>query len=223
MQFRQFSSIRRLHGNNIENISTSFFRDKCNEFNKVHIDIGTGDAKFIYKLAKENPQNLYVGIDSSCDVMGFIAWKVKRKPSRGGLVVQNLELLHMPVEDIPDEFSKIAHYITINYPWGSLLKGITDPDPKMIETISKISHVKAEIFLNFNYTLYSDKSLIHRLKIQDLTQKSVLETMKTCFSKHKLHFIEQNLGNNSPVKTMWGQHLTLGSGREVLSLKFYRE
>ena len=221
-QLRWASSIRRLQGKRVELFSASYFRKICNQFDKVHFDIGTGNARFVYNLAKENSEHLYIGIDSNCDRMGLIAWKIKRKPSRGGLVAQNLELLHMSIEDIPDEFSNMADFVTINYPWGSLLKGITDPDPRMIETISKISHVNAEIVLNFNYTLYSDKTLIDRLSVQDLTQRRVLEKIKACFFTNNLHCIEQRVGNNSHVKTEWGQHLTLGSGREVLSLKFCR-
>ncbi len=221
--FRHFSSVRRFQRTHIEEISTLIFRDRCREFKKVHFDLGTGDAKFIYRLAKKDPETLFVGIDSNADSMGHIAWKVKSKVSRGGLAVQNLELLHMPVEEIPDEFSNLADCVTINYPWGSLLRRITEPDLKMAKTISKISRIASQVHLHLNFTLYSNKTLIHRLKVQDLSERAALEAVKRCFSRYQLYLVEQSLEDSSRTRTTWGQHLALSSGRQVLTLRFLKE
>ncbi|MBS0628768.1 MAG: hypothetical protein JSS30_00915 [Verrucomicrobia bacterium] len=223
IKWRMISTITRLNGNRLETVPFTVLSEQFDKFSKTHVDIGTGDAKFIYRLAKDNPSYFYIGIDSNPDGMGHISWKIKRKPSKGGLTVPNLELLHMSVEDLPSEFSQVAHCVTINYPWGSLLKGVTDPDPKILESISKILHVGGELFLNLNYTLYSDKRLISTLEITDLEGKEAVEKLKNIFSFYQLRFREKGLDNRNFAGTTWGKHLTLGSGRETLSLKFSRE
>ena len=51
-----------LQGVNTVELSINEFLTKVKMYNKVHIDIGTGDARNIYKLAVNNPCTLYIGI-----------------------------------------------------------------------------------------------------------------------------------------------------------------
>ena len=50
----------------------------------VIIDIGTGDGRFVYQSARQNPNKFYIGIDPNVTPLEKISEKIHRKPSKGG-------------------------------------------------------------------------------------------------------------------------------------------
>ena len=63
----------------------------------VIIDVGTGDGRFVYQCARQNPRSFYIGIDAHPPALEKISEKIHRKPSKGGL--PNLLFVHAAVED----------------------------------------------------------------------------------------------------------------------------
>ena len=45
----------------------------------VIIDIGTGDGRFVYQSARENPNKFYIGIDANAKPLEKISMKATRK------------------------------------------------------------------------------------------------------------------------------------------------
>jgi 16S rRNA (adenine(1408)-N(1))-methyltransferase len=50
----------------------------------VIVDIGTGDGRFVYQSARENPRKFYIGIDPNVRPLEKISEKIYRKPAKGG-------------------------------------------------------------------------------------------------------------------------------------------
>jgi tRNA G46 methylase TrmB len=48
----------------------------------VVIDIGTGDGRFVYQSARQNPKKFYIGIDPNVRPLEKISEKIYRKPSK---------------------------------------------------------------------------------------------------------------------------------------------
>lgn len=48
--------------------------------------------------------------------------KATHKPAKGGL--PNSMFVEAAIESLPDEFEGVADEIHINFPWGSLLRGL---------------------------------------------------------------------------------------------------
>jgi 16S rRNA (adenine(1408)-N(1))-methyltransferase len=83
----------------------------------VVIDIGTGDGRFVYQLARENPRKFYIGIDVNPEPLQKISRKVHRKPTKGGL--PNAIFIQATVEALPPELDGVADEVHIHSRGGA--------------------------------------------------------------------------------------------------------
>lgn len=115
----------------------------------IIVDIGTGDGEFAYKLAKDNPDRLVIGIDPNHANLVKTSSKIYKKTAKGGL--SNALYVLASIEDLPDELAGIANQVFINFPWGSLLQKVILVDKNAWKNISKICNVNAIIDLLAGY------------------------------------------------------------------------
>lgn len=139
----------------------------------IIVDIGTGDGKFTYKIAKENPDRLVIGIDPNAKGVEKYSAKIYKKVARGGL--ENALFVLATVEDLPEELNGIANQVFINFPWGSLLAGIVKVEDKCWDNIKRICKKGAFIDLLFGYDERYDKTEIQRLKLPTLSRNFIYE------------------------------------------------
>ena len=93
---------------------------------RVVIDLGSGDGRWVYESARKDPGSTYVGLDPDSDGLSDYAYRASRKPARGG--VANAHFVVASVERLPPELAGIADLVRVNFPWGSLLRGLLAPD-----------------------------------------------------------------------------------------------
>ena len=72
----------------------------------IVVDLGTGDGRFVYQSARQNPQRFYLGIDASANLLAKISEKIHRKPAKGGL--KNALFIQAAVEALPEEDIQVA-------------------------------------------------------------------------------------------------------------------
>lgn len=125
---------------------------KTRGFKKVHVDLGTGDARNIYKLAVNNPDTLYIGIDPVKNNMLEISKKIVKKSQKGG--VSNVLLVIAAAESLPDILFNTADSISVLFPWGTLLEYVIRPDTEVLRNVSKLARENAGFEI---VTTYSEK------------------------------------------------------------------
>jgi 16S rRNA (adenine(1408)-N(1))-methyltransferase len=103
----------------------------------VIVDIGTGDGRFVYQLARQNPNRFYIGIDANAAALKEISTKATRKLAKGGL--NNVLFVQAAVENLPIELNAIADEIHIHFPWGSLLKAVATGNADVLQNLRRIS------------------------------------------------------------------------------------
>lgn len=74
-----------IRGKKIFNLSRADLIKHIQEYDIIAIDIGTGDGRFVYELAQDNPNWFCIGIDSERSNLEEYSAKIHKKPSRGGL------------------------------------------------------------------------------------------------------------------------------------------
>ncbi|MBL8014560.1 MAG: hypothetical protein JNK26_00005, partial [Candidatus Doudnabacteria bacterium] len=111
--------LRQIIGKEVRELSSEDFQNLKSGFSKCVIDMGTGDGRYVYDMAKDDPQTLYVGVDADKQQMQDLSHKANRKPAKGGL--DNVLFLWAPAEQAPQELVGCADELIINFPWGSLL------------------------------------------------------------------------------------------------------
>lgn len=114
----------------------------------VIIDIGTGDGRFVYQSARQNPNKFYIGIDPNVRPLEKISEKIHRKPSKGG--APNVLFIQAAVEDLPPELDGVADEVHVHFPWGSLLRVFATGDVDILRHVRRICSAGAllEVVIN---------------------------------------------------------------------------
>lgn len=82
--------------------------------NPLHIEIGMGKGKFIYEMARRNPQINYIGIEKYSSVLLRAIQKMEAEP------LPNLKFIRMDAEEITDVFAEEEVdkiYLNFSDPW----------------------------------------------------------------------------------------------------------
>lgn len=206
-----------LENKQIVSYTVEEFLKKTHFFKKLHLDLGTGDGKFLYKQAKLFPETYYIGIDANLSNMSYLSWKVCCKPSRGG-GQKNIALIHSLVEHLPEELCSIGDSMTINFPWSSLLHGLVTPDRNMLSRIVRLGKKNSSIQILLNYTIFQNHVYREKLQLPHVTTQYVHQYLKGVYLQEGIRISEVALQNLSINASSWGKSLTLSGNREVLLL-----
>ena len=131
------------------------------------MDIGTGDGRFVYQSARQNPNKFYIGIDPNVRPLGKISEKIHRKPSKGGAA--NVLFIQSAVEDLPAELYGVADEVHVHFPWGSLLRAIVMGDEAVLSNLRRICSPGALLEVVLGLDPVRDRSEIDRLELPPFT------------------------------------------------------
>lgn len=114
--------------------------DMVSRHAQVHIDIGTGDGRYVQHLARVHPTALVIGLDACRENLHASS---QRAPDNALFVIANA--LALPVE-----LRGLATRITVNFPWGSLIEGLLTPDAALLEGLRGICRPGAALEVRLN-------------------------------------------------------------------------
>lgn len=198
--------IKTLFNQNEKKISVEDFLVEAKLFKDVWIDIGAGDCKFLYSIAKSQPNTFCIAVDANEEGMREISRKVERKPAKGGLPSKNLIFVVSSIEEFPTSIKEIADQVTINYPWGSLLKGLLEPSPLILQKISSLAKSSSEILILLNYSMFDDHTYIKKLGLPNLTPSYVDQVLIPEYAKFRLQIVKHAVLSKEET-TYWGKKL----------------
>lgn len=193
-------------------ISDDEFLNKINSYNKVIIDLGTGQGSFVYFNALENKDCFYVGLDSCRESMKKYAIKQFKNK------VENLIYVIMNAQNVDKVMENKFSEVYINLPWGSLLQGIFDEELGIINSISKISKTGCRINICFSYDEKFEKNEIEKRSLPVLNEEYFENQFKKVYDKHNIVIenIEYIVKDKLNFISKWMKVLT-----ESKSRKFY--
>lgn len=199
-------------------ISAIELRERINGCKHVLIDIGTGDGLFVYRWAATHANTYCIGIDAAALNMRNVSAKTIRKPAKGGL--PNALFIVAGLERLPAEIQGLADTITINFPWGTLLKALVTPDVQSLKAIACLAQADARLIVLINYSVFQDQDYATRIGLPNLTQEFIQEVLKPKYAAASIEITGYAfLQKEVPHRTTWGQHLILGSSRETLMIE----
>jgi 16S rRNA (adenine(1408)-N(1))-methyltransferase len=109
-------------------------------YKSVHIDIGTGDGRFVQHVAQTCPNTFVIGLDACRENLQDVS---RRAPDNALFVIANAYAL-------PTELYGLAAQVSINFPWGSLLEGLLNGDTDLIDGLMKIAQADASLDVRLN-------------------------------------------------------------------------
>lgn len=187
----------------------------------IVVDIGTGDGKFVYELAKQNPNTLFIGIDTNRNNVVKTSLKTIKKKSRGG--VKNALFVPASISQLPEELYERANQVFINFPWGSLLHAIATADENALQEVCKIMKNGASLDIIFGYDVHTDTSEIQRLQLPDLTEAYLNAELIPGFELlgfTNTKCIHLNTGKLQNYPSTWAKKLRERTNRTYYYLQF---
>lgn len=188
-------------------------------YSRIVFDIGTGDGKFPYESAKNDPHTLWVGIDADRSSLEEYAHKIYRKPSKGGL--PNVLYVIANANQLPDELYKKADQIWIILPWGSLLQGMVQGQPDFLQNLSAVAKPGCEIRVFVNYDLRYEGNEIGKLQLPTLSDEYIRNILAPQYLLHGLQLASwETLDNLKMVTTpsTWARRLGYGRTRTTTQM-----
>ena len=186
---------------------------------EVVVDLGTGDGRFVLRLARARPEALVVGVDALAEAMEASASRAERKPSRGG--AENALFVACDALAPPAALTGRASLVTVNYPWGSLLRAVGAPDPAGLAAIAGLLRPGGKLVALLNASAAENSSYAERLELPRLEPERLVpgwEAAGLAVEEARLLAPHQQ----PPHRTTWGQRLVRGSGRETLLVSAVR-
>ena len=183
----------------------------------VIVDIGTGDGRFVYRKARENPAKFYVGIDANAKPLEKISMKATRRPAKGGAA--NVVFVQAAIENLPEELNDTADEIHIHFPWGSLLRAIAIGEGAVLRSLNRISTPGCLLEVVIGIDRTRDGAEVERLNLPSLSAdylKNVLAPNYETFG-----FFVRESGPVSPgdwahLQSSWARRLKRNDQRQVV-------
>lgn len=207
-------------GNNTDLINRTELENITSNFNKIIVDLGTGDGRFVYKNAKANPDNFYIGIDPSEKLLQ----EYSKKSNKDKL--NNTLFIRASIEMLPGELKGVANKLHINFPWGSLLGGIINTKEKIIKNMLFMLSKLAEVIIIFGYSPSAEPTETDRLNLEKINRGVIEKKIIPEFESKGLELVEikklkkDDLGN---IESTWGKKLEFGQDRPVFKVILKKE
>ncbi len=109
-------------------------------YRAVLMDIGTGDGRYVRHVAQRQPTWFAIGIDACRENLRAAS---RDAPPNALFIIANALAL-------PGELRGVATRITINFPWGSLLRGLLGGDPALLGGLAALARPGATLEIRLN-------------------------------------------------------------------------
>ena len=129
-----------IRGRKSHELDMNGFKGRVASYNRILLDLGTGDGRYARTHAEQHPDWFVIGVDACRENL--------RAHSQTKL--QNVLFVIASAQELPHEFSGLISHVTINFPWGSLLESLLAGDPKLIRGLKSVSRTRASLDLRLN-------------------------------------------------------------------------
>ncbi|MDD3187215.1 MAG: tRNA (guanosine(46)-N7)-methyltransferase TrmB [Bacilli bacterium] len=124
---------------------------------EIYVEIGSGRGKFIYEMAKINPNIMFIAVEKYASALYKLVKRLELDP------VDNLKLVCTDASEIDDIFDKDISILYLNF---------SDPWPKKRHHKRRLT---SDIFLDKYESIFFDKKeIVMKTDNQDLFEYSVV-------------------------------------------------
>lgn len=172
-------------------------------------------------LAKREPDTFVIGIDANKKPLEKPSVRITRKPVKGGL--PNAMFIQAAVEDLPSELASLADRVTVNLPWGSLLRAALLPDAEVLRGIRRLIKPGGTFGVVTAIDPLRDSQELERLGLAELTDRHLDVDLIRSYQNagfRRAENMNSEPEDESPIGTTWGKRLSRSPGRLVRRFNF---
>lgn len=118
-----------IRGKTSRDLDLNELQERLNNYNRILLDLGTGDGRYVHSLAERFPDDFIIGVDSCRENL--------HEYSRAKL--PNMLFIISNAQSLPCELNGLISHISINFPWGSLLNGLLTAETSLMRGLERIS------------------------------------------------------------------------------------
>lgn len=189
-------------------------------YTTIAVEIGTGNGKFVYEMAKTQPEIFFIGIDADRTNLMKYSHKIYRKPERGGL--PNVLYVISGIENLPYELDNISDTTWIVLPWGSLLQGLILGEKSILRSIRRISSVQSVLKMFISYSIKYEPAEMEKLRLPELTPDYIDGTLTSLYAEEGITITEKTFLTNETLRSIpskWARRLASGRKRKTLFIE----
>ncbi|HEX8990423.1 MAG TPA: class I SAM-dependent methyltransferase [Anaerolineales bacterium] len=116
------------------------FKKRLAGYNRILLDLGTGDGRYGHTLAAHHPDWFVIGIDACRENLH----------ERSHAAQANLLFLIAEAQHLPRELNGSVSRLVINFPRGSLLEGLVTGDPLLMNALASVASPGASLEVRLN-------------------------------------------------------------------------
>lgn len=183
---------------------------------RVVVDVGAGDGRWAYESARDGIDTLFIAIDPDANNLAEYAYRASRKASRGG--VENVAFVVAPVEALPSELESIANVVRVNFPWGSLLRGLLEADEATLAGLKRIAKPGGGFECIFSYNPSHDTNAFAGEPLPELNEDYIDRTLTSALAQHGLSLTQRRQMYRDEALALpstWGRRLLHARPRDV--------
>ncbi len=183
----------------------------------IIFDIGTGDGRFVYTAARQNPKKFYIGIDANPRPLKKVSEKIHRKPSKGGL--PNVLFLQASIEDLPSELDGVADEVHIHFPWGSLLRAVASGEETALRNLRRVCSAEALLEVVIGLDPERDRYEIERLGLNIISTTHIDTALISHYEDAGFEVLETGIlphAEWSRLPTSWAKRLKGNANRTLI-------
>jgi 16S rRNA (adenine(1408)-N(1))-methyltransferase len=188
------------------------------------LDVGTGDARMAYRLARAHPEWLVIGLDPHWRGMVDTAVRSNRKAARGG--VANLLLVVASIESPPPELTAVADEVLVLMPWGRLLHGLVHGDPEVCGGLRRVARTGATVDLTVGTSIWRPPVPVEIRELPELTTDYVHTTLSDRWARAGLRITETGVVTGATaagLATSWARRLGSTGTEQVMHVRAVAE
>ena len=208
----------RVVGKRVTPIDLDTLQTTLEAFETLEIDIGTGDGRHVIDVARATPDRLVIGVDAVAENMSDASRKAAAAQRKGGLA--NALFVRAAAERLPGPLAGRADQVTVNYPWGSLMRIVAEPDPDGLAGLRGLCKPGAGLRVLLNYTVIADRPYMERLGLGEIADPADSPALPEIYKAAGFILETREIfAGDPPVRTRWGRQLVRGGARRTLLLE----
>lgn len=211
--------MRVVRGRKSEAMDAEAFDSLLAGYERLIVDVGTGDGRYPYRLAAADPSALYVGCDPVAENMADVAARSRRKPARGG--VANLLLVVAEVEQPPAELRGRAAEVWCVLPWGRLMEGLVVGDPTVLNGLRAFAQPGAPIRILLNAGVWDTSTPRHVEPLPEITDERIDGVLTPAYADAGIRVTSHGDAPSDRVRQLgstWAGRLTHGGGGRFIEI-----
>jgi 16S rRNA (adenine(1408)-N(1))-methyltransferase len=136
--------------------------------------------------------------------------------------LDNALFLQTSLETLGAELNGLADRVTVNYPWGSLLRTVALPDVVLLSKLASLAKPGGDIEILVNMQPLRDRANAARLSLAHAAILHGGGALQPDYAKAGLQLTgTQDVTGQEPPVTRWGRQLHF-AGREICRLRAVR-